>query len=319
MIAVHTFPPLRSAACSIAVAAAIGVTPMAVSAQEAGSQDASVTDVAPVTVEGRRLAEQVRDFVSEVAVAPRGNRLARWDGRLCVGTVNMTPAHAQFMIDRVAATAVSVGLDSGEPGCRPDILIIATADANRLAQDMVRDSPSGFRPSRGGTDLGRAALRRFQTTDAPVRWWHVSLPVSVDTGEVAVALDGESVGGEPLMVGVRDATRLRSNVRDELRRVVIILDVSRIGVIPFGALSDYVAMVALAQIDARADVSGYPSVLNLFNDLESGVEPPEGLTDWDRDYLTGLYTARDDRRRSSQQERDIAREMLQAPEQDGER
>ncbi|MFN4297396.1 MAG: hypothetical protein ACK4FB_11195 [Brevundimonas sp.] len=275
-------------------------------AQEAPGEP-EATQVAPVTVEGRRLADQVRNFVGEVAAAPRGQQLARWDGRVCVGTVNLDPRYGQFMIDRVVQTAVSVGLESGEPGCRPDILIIATNDGDQLARSLVQDSPSGFRPARGGTDLGRAALRRFQNTDAPVRWWHVSLPVSVDTGEIAAALDGE----EYTTISVRDASRLRSNTRDELRRVIIILDVSRIGVVSFGALSDYVAMIALAQVDPQADTSSYPSVLNLFNDLAEGAEAG-GLTDWDRDYLTGLYRARDDRARSSQQEREIAREMMRA-------
>ena len=308
-------PTLRTAACRLAVAASLLISPAAAMAQEADLEDAPATEVEALTVEGRRLTEQVRDFVGEVAAAPRGRLLARWDGRVCVGVVNMTQAHAQFMIDRVAGRAVEIGLDSGEPGCRPDIMVIATTEANQLARDLVRDNPSGFRPARGGPDLGSAALRRFQNSDAPIRWWHISLPVGVDTGEVAIALDGE---GEAPTIAVRDASRLRSNVRDELKRVVIIMDVERIGAISFGALSDYVAMIALAQVDPQADVSSYPSVLNLFNDIRAGVEPPAGLTDWDRDYLTGLYTVREDRRRSSQQEREIARGMLQASDRDEE-
>lgn len=308
----HSF--LRTAVCGL-VAVLLSSPAAATTAQDAEVEDAPATEVEALTVEGRRLTDQVRDFVGEVAAAPRGRLLARWDGRVCVGAVNLSQAHAQFMIDRVVTTAIEIGLDSGEPGCRPDIMIIATDDANRLARELVRDNPSGFRPARGGTDLGSAALRRFQNSDAPVRWWHISLPVSVDTGEIAIALDGDD---EPPTIAVRDASRLRSNVRDELKRVVIIMDVGRIGAISFGALSDYIAMVALAQVDPQADVSSYPSVLNLFNDIREGIEPSAGLTDWDRDYLTGLYTARDDRRRSAQQEREIAREMLQAPVRDEE-
>ena len=293
---------------ALTAALVIACAPVGAWAQESVDEPAA-TQVAPVTVEGRRLADQVRNFVGEVAAAPRGQQLARWDGRVCVGTVNLDPRYGQFMIDRVMQTAISVGLDSGEPGCTPDILVIGTTDGDQLARSLVEDSPSGFRPARGGTDLGRAALRRFQNTDAPVRWWHVSLPVSVDTGEIAAALDGE----EYSTISVRDASRLRSNTRDELRRVIIILDVSRIGVVPFGALSDYVAMIALAQVDPEADTSPYPSVLNLFSDIAAGSEAT-GLTDWDRDYLAGLYRARNDRARSSQQEREIAREMMQASE-----
>lgn len=301
-----TFNPGFPSAAALLAALVVAGAPVETRAQDRADETAP-TQVAPVTVEGRRLADQVRNFVGEVATAPRGQQLARWDGRVCVGTANLDPRYGQFMIDRIVETAISVGLDSGEPGCSPDIMIIGTTDGDALARSLVQDSPSGFRPSRGGTDLGRAALRRFQNTDAPVRWWHVSLPVSVDTGEIAAALDGE----EYATISVRDASRLRSNTRNELKRVVIILDVSRIGVVPFGALSDYVAMVALAQVDPEADTSPYPSVLNLFDDIAAGAETA-GLTDWDQDYLIGLYRAQDDRARASQQEREIAREMIQA-------
>ena len=64
-------------------------------------------------------------------------------------------------------------------------------------------------------------------------------------------------------------------------------------------------MVALAQIDPAGDVSGYDSVLNLF---AGGTA--DGMTGWDRDYLTSLYAARRDRARVSQQQRDIAEGML---------
>ena len=289
--------------CSLLALSAAVLSPVAVSAQEVESEP---TEVAPVTIEGQRLDQQVRDFVGEVAEAPRGRQLARWDGTVCVGAVNMDARYGQFMIDRVMETALSVGIESGEPGCRPDVLIIATGDGDRLARELVDDSPSGFRPARGGTDFGSAALRRFQSSGAPVRWWHVSMPVNVDTGEVAVRLDGE----EAPSLRVRSASRLAANVRDDLKRVVIILDVSQIGVIPFGALSDYVAMAALAQIDPEADTSAYPTVLNLFADREAGVEAPAGLTDWDRDYLRGLYTAPEGRARATQQERAIAGEIL---------
>jgi hypothetical protein len=54
---------------------------------------------------------------------------------------------------------------------------------------------------------------------------------------------------------------------------------------------DYVAFVALAQIDAQARTEGYSTVLNLFS---SATNPPAGMTAWDEAYLDGLYDARND-------------------------
>jgi len=261
-----------------------------------------VAELGDVEVTARRLQEQVQSFINEVAAPPRGRNLARWDRSICVGVSNMNARYAQVMIDRIAHTAVDVGLDVEDPGCKPDIMIVAAADAEALAKALVADDPHGFRPARGSTDLGSAALDRFQNTDAPVRWWHVSLPVSVDTGQLAIRLDGE----EPPQVAVRDASRLRANIRDDLARVIVIIDVNRVGVVGFGALSDYVAMVALAQVEPDADTSSYDSVLNLFSE---GADRTAGLTQWDRDYLRSLYTARRDRARSTEQARDIQRGM----------
>ncbi|CAN5232975.1 hypothetical protein BH10PSE1_BH10PSE1_17860 [soil metagenome] len=261
-----------------------------------------VTDLGAVTVTGQRPTEErATAFVEEVTAPPRGRGLARWDKAICVGTANIDNRYAQFMIDRISATAASVGLDIGEPGCRANVMIAASTDADALAKALVRDEPNGFRPSTGQTDIGSQALSEFQNSDAPVRWWHVSLPVSVDTGDVAVRVNGE----EPPTVYVRDASRLRSNVRDDLVRVVIILDTSRMGPVSYGALSDYVAMIALAQIDAKADTSTWPTILNLF-----AANPPNSLTNWDKDYLTALYAARRDRLRGVQQTRDIVHNMV---------
>lgn len=241
---------------------------------------------APATA-SRLFTDQEAAFIEDVSAPVRGRALARWDRAVCVGVANMRTGHAQFMIDRVSSVALELGLAVGEPGCRPNIMIAATADADAFATGMVQDDLSSFRPALSDTDRGRRALEQFQTTDAPVRWWHVSLPVSADTGEPAKPLSGD----EPVTVRVRNASRLRGNIRDDLARAVIILDMPRLGDVAFDALSDYVAVVALAQIDPTADPAASPSILNLF----SSTNPPRGLTPWDRQYLHVLYSDLRDR------------------------
>lgn len=289
-----------------ALAVAASQNPPPPPGQDPGSQvESPDTDLGTVVVTGERpFEDRAAAFIEEVTAPPRGRGLARWDRAICVGAANMNPRYAQLMIDRVSMIALELGLEIGEPGCRSNIMIAVATDADELAAALVRDEPDSFRPALAQTDLGSRALELFQTTDAPVRWWHVSLPVTVDTGDRAIRLRGE----EASFVTVRDASRLRSNVRDDLARVVIILDTAQIGGVPYGALSDYVALVALAQIDPAADTSAWPSILNLFG---SG-EAPAGLTDWDRDYLQALYDARRDRARPSQQASEIVAGMAQA-------
>ncbi len=277
------------------VLAAVALAPTPAFAQQPPPED-----VDKVVVEGRRLEEAVRDFVAEVGAAPKGINLARWDRRVCVGAVNLKPDYAQMLVDKVSLAAVAVGLEPGEPGCRANVLILADSDGDALAQRLVKDSLRDLRPpDTDASTIGRSALRKFETSDAPVRWWHVSQTVLADSG-VPVA-DGSTHT-------VYRMGRLRSNVREDMNHVIIILDTSKIGVVSFASLADYVSMVSLAQVDAEAETSDFPSILNLFADKTG--ERTARLTQWDLDYLTALYETDGDAASSTMEARRIARKML---------
>jgi hypothetical protein len=262
-------------------------------------QDAVLADI---VVDGRRLEEASRTFIEQVGAPPPGTRGGRWNSDICLSVSGMQPQFAQLMIDRISVTALEAGVDLKGPGCRPNVIIMATNDGAALATRMVDEAGLGFQPSISATNLGRAALRRFRTSDAPVRWWHVTMPVMADTGQLAIGLRGEA----PPTVTVRDASRLRSNVRYDIGWVIIVVDMSRTGTATFGALSDYVAMVALTQADATADLGGEDTILNLFQP-DAAVT---GLTALDRDYLTALYSARTDRANAGQQVNDLVDRLV---------
>ena len=239
------------------------------------------TELEDVVVNGRSLSEAVDSFVNTVVAPPRGRGPARWDRKVCVGVVNLRRDAAQVMVDRVSEVALEIGLEIGEPGCNPNILVMATDNGTALATALVQAKPRAFRPSYSGAARSATVLTRFQTTDRPVRWWHVSIPTVADTGEVAVRLPGY---GPPMIAGL--GGRLRTEIQNDLRRAFIIVDVERSTGVTFQQLSDYVAMVAFAQIDPDADTSGFPTVLNLFD----GAATAE-LSDWDLSYLKALYAA----------------------------
>jgi hypothetical protein len=286
---------IRTIALAAAFASALAALPAAAQQQPAADDK--------VVVQGKRPDEAVRDFVAEVGTSPDGTNLARWDRIICVGATNLTPDYAQKLIDRVSLVALAIGLEPGAPGCKANVLVMADTDGDALATRLVADMPHVFRPPEThGTNLGRDALKVFKTSDAPVRWWHVSQTVLADTG--AAYLPGSSVR-------VRSAGRLRSNVRQEMSHALIILDASRIGTISFASLADYVAMVALAQVDADADTREYPSVLNLF--AEGSGERNTRLTQWDLDYLTALYEVPGDASSAGREANHIARKMLEEP------
>jgi hypothetical protein len=262
--------------------------------------------VEEVVVRGRRMSEieadlriHVGEFIQQIAAPPTGRGYARWHRRVCASVNNLERNTAQYLVDRISRLAVDVGLEPGEPGCRPDVVIIFTTDAKETATYLVENEPALLRPNGDGdVQRGLAALREFAESDKPVRWWHVSLPVDARLGTPAMRVPGEPMNprlNDLHTVKVAGPSRLHSGIRDELRHVIIVVDGPKLqgrGT-TWQQLGDLLALVSLAQIDLEADPIAFDSILNLF----SNPEAYSGLTDWDLSYVRALY--------SYDQERDL--------------
>ncbi|HEV7352369.1 MAG TPA: hypothetical protein VGN74_04495 [Brevundimonas sp.] len=262
----------------------------------AGAQDPTApapVELEGLTVTGRRLDDVISDFVTEASAPVRRRGLARWRDPVCVGVVNLRADAAAFIADRVTAVAADLGVDAGREGCRPNIAVIATDDASTLAAALTEARRRAFRTGATGTDRGGAALRDFVETERPVRWWQTSLPIDSRTGQRAVRAPGvcrgecRGVGDFAPIVVVDSASLLRSTIIDNLQRAIVIIDVDDIQNVSLAQLADYVAMVSLAQIDPNAQTDSYASILNVF----AMPDTAEGLTEWDRAYLAGLYNS----------------------------
>ena len=267
-----------------------------------------------VTVQAERdAAEQhrraVSAFVRDLAQPTRRGRLARWDRGLCPGVVGLPQAHGSFLAERIAEEARRLRLEVGEPGCRPDILVLVTSDAQRAAAQLHRQHPAYFAAGqrrevldRGG---GEQRLGDFLTRSVAVRWWHVAR---------LAASDGRPLGrasGAPAIYTTR-SSRLASNWKEGLNRVLVIVDTTQLKGVTYEQLAGYLAMVALAQLDPEAEPSTLPTIMTLFADLQAGHAPAESLTEWDRAYLRGLYASPDDARNLNAQRGAIRRSLVKA-------
>lgn len=255
------------------LAAALAMAPTAVFAQEAGGQVPTgdeVTDLAPLVVEGQRVQDAISDFVGNVsATHERDGQIARFDGRICPGVINLRPDHAQVLIDRVARAVYMAGLNVGRPGCEANVLIIVTDHSDILVPAMMEDYGRVFERHVEYQERKHELLAEFARPGRPVRWWHMTDEVS------------EGDGG----------SRLRAAVQTEIFRVLVVVDTRLVGPVTLEALGDYIAMTALARVSPDADTSRFDTVLNLFADRGPGEVAPAGLTEWDRAYLQGLYSA----------------------------
>ena len=297
----------------------------ALSSTAAAQVQSDVTVLPDVAVQGRATPEAVRDFVGRVAAPSPGRSLAQWRSSICPGVVNLGREAAQAIIDRVSRNAAELGLQTGEPGCESNLVVVFAEDGRATAQGLNQANPKLFRQNVTGWDAGRAAFRAFLSDDRPVRWWSLSVPTDPDTGQRAVRAPGDQagatvdlalalmfdcnstdcpLGAAPIITRRGGATRLNTAVVEALFKVIVIIDMNEIGSVNTTQLADYVSMVSLAQIDASADTTGFDTVLNLFS---GGFA--EGLTEWDRSYLAALYAPRAQRRSVSAQAEAVAEVM----------
>jgi hypothetical protein len=258
-----------------------------------------------------RTPESAQRFIEQLSTAPAtADQLARWDHSICTAIAGLPQRQGEFIADRIAQRANAVGLTPGAPGCVPNVSVIVTADSDALAQRMYAQNRDVFayQQATNITTLGQAELDDFLHTPRPVRWWHVSERLSAD----GMALSGDSSqGGMMNAPAVRSSgSRLQADTREDLNRAIIIVDARRVGSVQLAALADYISMVALAQINPNAQVSGYPSILSLFASRRASEAAPTAMTDWDTAYLDGLYHSTRNAHSVRQQQAEIAQRML---------
>jgi len=265
-----------------------------------------------IVVTGESLREQVRSFVAEVSQEmATEDQIARWDRRICPAVIGLrNREQAQFLIDRVSQRAFSVGLDVEGSGCRANVVIFVTADSDALARSIAEEyrQLTGHYASQASVSQGRDALTSFVETPRPVRWWHVSQTVTADGQHLADTVTTPTYDDGFRNVNVvrgYNSGRLRATTRQDFSRVLIIVDADEASRVQLSALGDYLAMVALAQMPADADLGETPSILRLFSREAGQFE----LSDWDVAYLQGLYGAQRAAVNAEAQQRDIVRRM----------
>lgn len=292
------------ALCAVSTGAA-----QATEAPEAAEEQALVNE--KVVVTARRPAE-TKNYVEQITAPPMGTeQLARWNANICVGVSGVREEHAQFLADRVSQRAVEIGLRSGKPGCKPNVTILVTTEPEKLIGAMQDQYTTLFaiaNENRTGT-LGTAAFEQFKTEMRPVRWWHVSETLSADgmriRGEARQGVN-DGVTGAPTVRS--EGSRLRSAVREDLSRAIIVVDANLVQGVSLDSLGDYVAFVALMQADPNGNTTNINTVLNLFR-TDLGDKRATAMTDWDKDFLRALYSMPRNTASLSQAERYLAQRM----------
>jgi hypothetical protein len=237
-----------------------------------------------IVVQGQQ-ERALRAFVEAMANPGRSQQLGRWDREICPAVLGVDQAQADYIAARIAQHAAPLGLRAHSGGCTTTMLIVVSNEAQALASSFARGYPVTL-----GSD-GRARLRRFAASRAPVRWISVT-----ELCPFGCALPN---------------SRLSLATHPAFRAMILIVDGRQIGAFGLGELADYVPLVVLGNpplTGARPETS----ILSMFDRAR-----PEGyrfeLTGNDRSFLAGLYRSRVNAP-ASEQRASIARRMRRNPE-----
>jgi len=289
------------------------VAPSLASAQPAPSERLAVT--AP------RSQETIEKFVAAFATPTRmTGKIARWESAICPLTVGQQPAVTKFVTQRVVEVAALVGAPVNDsPSCVPNIDIVFSKTPQELLNNVRAHQPDYLGYATSGADLEKLA-----TVTRPVQAWYATqtkdrqgltrIDKAVRNGEGAPlpCFTCTGRGGpteylpEANYVAVT-GDRISDGVRRAFYHVIIVADISRLTGYEAGPMADYIAMLALAQLNSLDTCQPLPSIENL---LAKGCEVKAGvLTENDTAYLVGLYKMSPDRISITSQKGEIADRM----------
>jgi hypothetical protein len=312
----------------------------------AAAQPAQTPPVSPVTVQQAPPAvvnKEARSFVQAYTMrSGKIDQIPRWNQPICVVVKGLQPQLAVKVAVRIEEVAREVGLKVLKPGCNSNIQVMFTDRPQALA-DSIGEPYLGYH-NRSDVKKMRAVTHPIQgwyataTTGAAGA---TGLAFAGGTGTsqpsgggmglaggpgsaAATQADWESnfgaAAGTQLSMSVVDSpehsaptgcadSRFSSCMRSMFMNVILVADNNAIVGKDMGALTDYLAMLAISQPKSLDGCNALPSVIDvLAKSACPDRGPPNGLTPADAAYLTGLY-ASDPEARTTSAEGDIAGRM----------
>jgi hypothetical protein len=254
-----------------------------------------------VTVTGTKDRQAIESFVQSLAVPTRAaEKLARWQQGICPVAVGLKPAFLNFITQHLKDIAAQVGAPvNSSPSCEHNIAIVFTTAPQALADNARKKKPALL-----GYHENQEQLDKLATVSHPIQAWYMTATQDAHgqttpdsgktTGEGLVLMFQDPVSGAQYSITYPSAhaaatndSHLGDGLRSTLFNIVIVADPTKLGDYQIGALADYIAMLALAQITLPDGCQQLPSVLNM---LAAGcAQKTDALTDNDIAYLKGLY------------------------------
>jgi len=250
--------------------------------------------------------EAITSFIDAFATPTHmTGKVARWEEPVCPVMTGQKPNVSAFVTQHVTAVAAAVGAPvNSDKGCTPNIEIVFTTAPQALL-DNVRQHDAdyvGYAPS-------NSALEKLATVTHPIQAWYATGVrdlrgrYTIDSGRDRGQSSGANSGGVT-------GTHLADGQRSAIHHVLIVVDPAKLPVQEIVPLSDYIAVLALAQIGSPDDCRPLPSIANML--APACEHKAASITANDLAYLNGLYGMNPDRQLLVNQKNDIADRMAQA-------
>lgn len=243
----------------------------------ATSADAPIDTVTVEALRQRELLErQISTFVSEITSHSRTDSLARWQLPICPLVAGLPFDTGKFVFQRVSQVASEAGIPLASQDCAPNLLVVMTREPEVLLQNWWGKKPRLF-----NQDRGVGGIKRTIRTAAPLRVFYNACSVP--------PLMAKTFG--PSVMAHCNTGKLGSRLAWEAVRVIysviVVVDLRQTEDLEIAQLTDYVAMISLAQVRRDPDLGTAPTVLRLFDETDAA--RPQGMSAWDQAFLKSLY------------------------------
>ena len=260
-----------------------------------------------VTVTGSRNAyhDFSKTFATPTAVT---GKMARWEHRICPLVVGQNAHYAAFITQHIKYVALAADAPvNTDASCDPNIEIVFTATPQALLDSVAKENPLflGYFTSEAQKNALAVMTRPIQawyateTTDIKGRHWadvdrqrgygnrigNLAGPAN-GVADVLNNSPGQKLEGLPPFYASL-GTRTNDGIHTGFGHILIVVDSTKLAGQEIVPLSDYIAMLALTQINSLAACQELPSIVNR---LVTGCgHPADSLTLYDLAYLQGLY------------------------------
>jgi hypothetical protein len=264
-----------------------------------------------VIVKGTRpeVEKRVNTFVK--GVTHRGyavESLVRWNKPICPLVAGIPAAQGEFILRGISQAARDAGAELDDEKCKPNFHVVLTPEPDQLLDLWRKRAPKLY----GKTPP--AQVRRILGKPRPIRVWYNVWDQCGDGIDIGSIIGTDTNFGltavTPYGRGCLKDSHLTFTRVQSISSVIVLVDLDDTKAIKLGALTDYISMVGLTDVDLDGNWGDEQTILRLF--AASGDPASQKLSIWDRAFLKALYeTSHTDRHQRAEIARAMVRDFME--------